>query len=286
MKKVFNFGIVAALLLSMTNVQAQSIGGTIKSKATDLLKGKTKVGTTTNTNTNTSGTSTTTTNGTTTTTNPLGSVTGALGNVLGSGLSESDIAKGLTEALKVGSRNASQQLSLADGFNKNLQVRIPFPEDAQRVATKLRAMGMGKKIDEFEKTLNRAAEKAAPEAANIFVSAIEQLTIADASNILQGQNNAATQYLQGKTTDNLYAAFYPHINSTLKSVGATSRWTDITKIYNKLPLVKKVETDLAKYTTNKALKGMFTVVANEELKIRQDPKARINDILETVFGKK
>ncbi len=199
-------------------------------------------------------------------------------------LSEGDIAKGLKEALTVGSKNAASQLNKQDGFLLNPKVRIPFPEDAQRVATKLRQMGFGKKVDQFELTLNRAAEDAAKEAAPIFVNAITSMTITDAKNILTGSDNAATTYLQGKTSDPLAQAFSPHIQKALDATAATRLWGELTTLYNRLPLVQKVETDLTRYTTTKALKGMFTVVADEELKIRKDPAARVTDLLKRVFG--
>ena len=173
-------------------------------------------------------------------------------------LSESDIAKGLKEALNVGAKNASSQLNAIDGFNKNTKVRIPFPEDAQRVATKLREMGFGKKVDEFELTLNRAAEQAAKEAAPIFVNAITSMTITDAKNILMGTDSAATSYLRTKTSSALADAFSPHIRTALDATTATKKWKDLATLYNKIPLVTKVETDLVKYTTNKALKGLFS----------------------------
>lgn len=201
-------------------------------------------------------------------------------------LTESEIAEGLKEALKVGSNNASNQLSALDGFNKNSLIRIPFPKDAQIVADKLRQMGFGKKVDEFELTLNRAAEKASKDAANIFVNAITSMTITDAKNILQGSNNAATTYLKTKTSDQLKAAFRPHIETALNSTYATSKWKELTSLYNKIPMVKPVNTDLVGYTNDKAIFGMFTVVEQEETKIRQDPAARVNDILKKVFGNK
>jgi hypothetical protein len=199
-------------------------------------------------------------------------------------LSEGDIAKGLKEALTVGSKNAASQLNKQDGFLLNPKVRIPFPEDAQRVATKLRELGFGKKVDQFELTLNRAAEDAAKEAAPIFVNAITSMTITDAKNILTGSDNAATSYLQGKTSDPLAQAFSPHIKKALDATAATRLWSELTTLYNRIPLVTKVETNLTKYTTDRALKGMFTVVADEELKIRKDPAARVTDLLKRVFG--
>ena len=199
-------------------------------------------------------------------------------------LSEIDIAKGLKDALIIGANNSSKQLNILDGFNKNNLIRIPFPPEVAQVATKLRDLGMGGKVDEFEVTLNRAAEQAAKDAAPIFSDAITQMSITDAKNILTGSNNAATTYLQTKTTDALFAAFSPTIKSALGSNMATSKWTEITSIYNKLPFITAVETDLTKYTTNKALSGLFTVLADEEKKIRENPASRTTDILQKVFG--
>lgn len=199
-------------------------------------------------------------------------------------LTESEIAAGLKEALKVGSTNASNKLSALDGFNKNTLIRIPFPKDAQIVADKLRKMGLGSKVDEFELTLNRAAEQASKDAANIFINAITSMTITDATNILKGSNNAATQYLLSKTSTQLKTAFKPHIEKALNSTMATSKWKEITTIYNKTPMVKPVNTDLVGYTNDKAITGLFVVVEQEETKIRQDPSARVNDILKKVFG--
>lgn len=198
-------------------------------------------------------------------------------------ISESEIANGLKEALTIGAKKASTELNKTDGYNKNTRVRIPFPEDAQKVAKTLRDMGFGSKVDEFELTLNRAAEQAAKEAAPIFVNSIKQMTISDAKNILTGPDTAATGYLRKTTYNPLYSSFSPHISNALKSTTATKKWTELTTLYNKFSR-KKVETDLVKYTTNKALKGLFTLVADEELKIRKDPVARTTDLLKKVFG--
>lgn len=199
-------------------------------------------------------------------------------------LSEAEIVNGLKEALNVGAKNASGQLNALDGFNKNNLIRIPFPPEVSQVANKLREMGLGSKVDEFETTLNRAAEQAAKDAAPIFVNAVNQMTITDAKNILTGSNNAATTYLQGKTSDALFASFSPTIKNALNNTLATSKWTEITSIYNKIPFITPVETDLVKYTTNKALSGLFVVVAQEEQKIRENPAARVSDLLKKVFG--
>lgn len=222
---------------------------------------------------------------TTTTTTKASSIVSSAATALGAtSLSETDIISGLKEALKLGANNASTQLNALDGFNKNLAIRIPFPPEATKVSTTLRQYGYGAKVDEFELTLNRAAEQAAKDAAPIFVNAISQITITDAKNILQGPDNAATSYLQTKTTEALFTSFSPTIKTALGNTLATSKWTEITKLYNQVPFVTPVETDLVKYTTNKALSGLFFVVAAEEKKIRDDPAARTTDILKKVFG--
>ncbi|MCU0430042.1 MAG: DUF4197 domain-containing protein [Cytophagaceae bacterium] len=201
-----------------------------------------------------------------------------------SSLSESEIIQGLKEALTQGSGIASQALNKQDGYFKNPKVKIPFPEDAVRVATTLRNAGLGKQVDEFEMLLNRAAEDAAKEAAPIFKSAVTNMTFKDAKNILTGPDTAATGYLRKTTYSNLFSAFSPHINKALQARAVTAKWKDLTTAYNKIPMTKKVNTDLVGFTTHKALKGLFMMVADEELKIRKDPLARTTSILQKVFG--
>jgi Protein of unknown function (DUF4197) len=200
------------------------------------------------------------------------------------GLTDGEIVSGLKEALQVGTNNASGALNKVDGYFKDPLVKILFPPDAQRAADKLRDLGMGKLVDDFVMTLNRAAEEAAKEAGPIFVGAIKEMTFADARNILTGPNNAATNFFRDHTRQNLYDKFIPVINTKLSAVNATKHWTDITTTYNKIPFVTKVETDLPKYATNKALDGLFLKLEGEEKKIRENPAARISDLLKKVFG--
>lgn len=200
------------------------------------------------------------------------------------GLSEADIISGLKEALSVGTGNAVSILNKQDGYFGDALVKVLFPPDAQRAADKLRQLGMGKLVDDFVLTLNRSAEKAALEAKPIFVDAVKQMTFSDARNILNGPDNAATEFFKAKTTPALTEKFNPVISNALNTCNATKHWTEITTTYNKIPLVTKVETDLVKYTTGKALDGLFLKLQDEEKKIRTNPAARVSDILKKVFG--
>ena len=201
-----------------------------------------------------------------------------------SNLSESDIADGLKQALTIGSQNASQTLNKTDGFNGNPLIRIPFPPDAEKIEKKLREVGYGPKIDAFVTSLNRAAEQAAVEAASIFTNAIKQMTLTDAEGILKGSDTAATHYLRQNTYGSLYSAFQPPIKSALDNNNVDKQWTELTSIYNKIPFVKPVQTDLIAYTNSRALQGVFVTVAGEEQKIRTNPAAQTTDLLKKVFG--
>jgi len=143
---------------------------------------------------------------------------------------------------------------------------------------------MGKKVDEFNESMNRAAEKAASEAKSIFLTAIKEMTVRDAVNIVKGTDNAATMYLKNNTSPQLIDKFQPIIKTSLDNVNATRYWSDLIAIYNKIPMVKKMNPDLPQYVTQKAIDGLFIMIAKEELKIRQDPVARTTELLKKVFG--
>lgn len=201
-------------------------------------------------------------------------------------LSDTDITKGLKEALKVGSENASGRASKTDGFNKNPKIRIPFPQDAKDMRKSLIDLGMKNQVDAFELQLNRAAEDAATKAAPIFLDAILKMNISDGLSILKGKDDAATNYLRSSTSSQLKAAFLPIVKSSLEKVEITRYWMPLFKRYNKLPMVKKVNPDLNDFVTQRAVEGLFMLVAEEEVKIRKDPAARINGVLQQVFGGK
>lgn len=195
-----------------------------------------------------------------------------------------EISAGLKQALEIGTSQGADQLSTKDGFLGNLAVKILFPPEAQKVEKTLRSIGLNSLADNVILSINRAAEDAAKEAKPIFISAIKQMTIADATNILLGNKDAATAYFKRVTTAQLLQKFEPIITSSLNKVGATKYWGDAATAYNKIPLVKPVNTNLSNYVAQKAIDGMFYQVALEELKIRDNISARSTTLLQKVFG--
>lgn len=201
----------------------------------------------------------------------------------GEQLSKEEVGEGLKEALTNGASKGSDLASQLDGYYKNDLIRIPFPPEVKQVEDKLRQVGMGGEVDKFILALNRAAEDAAKEAKPIFVSAIRQMTIQDAFAILRGEQDAATQYLNRTTSPELNAKFRPVIQRSLEKVNATKYYTDLITAYNKIPLVQKVNPELDSYATEKAIEGIFVMVASEERNIRQNPGARSSALLKKVF---
>jgi len=217
----------------------------------------------------------------------LGNVVNNATNTLtsgGSNLSESEIAKGLKEALDVGTKNAVGSVSKANGYLKNPKVKIPFPPEVKKVENAVRNVGMGKQADDFVVALNRAAEDAAKSATPIFAEAIKNMTLADAKAVLKGNETAATDLMKGKTSAELAAKFKPIVQQSMQKVQVTKYWKPIATKYNQLPMTQKVNPDLEKYVTDKAIEGLFKMIAEEEIKIRKDPAARVSDILKSVFG--
>ena len=199
-------------------------------------------------------------------------------------LSSGEVAEGLKEALIQGISSGSEKASALDGYFQNPKIKIPFPPDVQRVEEKLRQIGLGGEVDKFVMTLNRGAEQAAKEAKPIFIDAIKSMTINDAWGILKGEDDAATQYLQRTTSTALKGKFKPVISNALDQVNATKYYGDIVNTYNKIPFVEKADPNLEEYATQKAMDGLFLLIAQEEKKIREDPVARTTDLLKKVFG--
>jgi len=195
-----------------------------------------------------------------------------------------EISQGIKEALQIGVAAGADRLSVKDGFLGNLAVKILMPPEAQKVEKTLRGIGLNTLCDNVIVSLNRAAEDAATEAKPIFIAAIKQMTLADATNILLGNSDAATTYFKRVTTAQLMQKFSPIVTNSLNKVNATRYYSDLTTQYNRLPLVKPVNTNLTEYVTQKAIDGLFIEVAKEELKIRGNLNARSTTLLQKVFG--
>lgn len=204
----------------------------------------------------------------------------------GNKLSNEEVVKGLKEALSVGTNNSSSLASKLDGFYKNPRLFIPWPEEAKEMKARLIKMGFSKKIEEFEMSLNRAAEEAALKAAPVFGDAITNMSVQDGFAILNGTDTAATNYLRKTTYDPLKTNFLPVVKEAIEKVKVTSYWNPLVTAYNKLPGVKKQNPDLDDYVTNKAIVGLMVLIADEEIKIRKDPAARVSELLKKVFGSK
>lgn len=212
--------------------------------------------------------------------------TGAGAGTIGS-LSSADIIAGLKEALNVGAKNAGSKLSNTNGFFGNALIKILMPDEAKRVESTLRSVGMGNLVDKAILSMNRAAEDASAKAVPIFVDAIRGITITDGLTILRGGQGAATNFLKQRTVSALTDAFKPVIQNSLAKVNATALWSNVFTTYNRLPTTRsKVNPDLTGYVTDRALTGLFTTIAEEENKIRTNPAARVSSILEKVFGAK
>jgi len=206
--------------------------------------------------------------------------------VTGTAQDSGTVASGLKEALSVGTKNAVGLLSKKDGYFANEAVKILLPENVRRVGDALRMAGYQKEVDAFVLSMNRAAEKAAPKAADIFAGAIREMSIGDAQKILGGGNTAATEYLRSKTSAQLFEAFKPDISQSMNEVGVTKAYKAMTDRYTSIvPFAKTDALDLDKYVTDKALDGLFYMVGQEETKIRTNPAARTTELLRKVFTK-
>ena len=202
----------------------------------------------------------------------------------GGGLSQEQIGNGLRQALDNGIKNQVTKLTSKDGFYRNELVKILLPEELQAVDKGLRKIGLSNLADEGIKVLNRAAEDAVKTATPIFVNAVKDITFADAKNILLGEQNAATMYLQSKTSESLHKSFSPVINNSFSKVGADKIWNNLITKYNSIPFVKKVNPDLTGYVTDQALKGVFTMITQEEKGIREKVGLRSTALLKQVFA--
>lgn len=269
--------IVLAILLTLVQIDISA----------QVRKKKTK---TTTPNTSSTSTSTNTSSSPSNTSSPLDGIVGSVGSLLGgssnggNNMTQDLAAKGLKEALNIGTSAASNNLGKIDGFLANAAVKILFPPEAKKLENTLRSLGMGSVCDQVITSVNRAAEGAVVEAKPIFLEAIKQMTITDAINILTGGQDAATQYLQKTSGQALMAKFQPIIQDNLQKTNATKYWSDAMTAYNAVPFVQKINPNLSQYVTQKASDGIFLMVAEEEKKIRSNPTERIGSVIQDVFG--
>ncbi len=215
----------------------------------------------------------------------LTSVLGA-GSDSGAGLDDSTIAKGLKEALSTGTTRAVKAVSQRDGYFGNDLIKILLPEKIRSTADLLGRFGFQKEVDDFVLSMNRAAEKAAPRATEHFVTALKAMTFEDARAILQGDATSATQYFRQKTGDRIYADFKPVVVANMKDVGVTRNYSQMKEKIETIPFAGTIGTfDLDHYVTTKAVDGLFSMLGEEEKRIRTDPAARGTELLKKVFGK-
>ncbi|MBN2062775.1 MAG: DUF4197 domain-containing protein [Deltaproteobacteria bacterium] len=203
---------------------------------------------------------------------------------IGGELSEGKIIEGLKEALEIGTGNAVKLVSKVDGYYNNPKIRIPLPGPVQRVENILRTVGYGPKVDDFLLSMNRAAEKAAPEAKSLFWESIKKMSFEDARKILNGKENEATLYFEDRTRNKLITLFKPVVNKSMSRVGVTNYYQQLDTKVRSIPFTEAFRFDLDQYVTDRALDGLFFMLAEEERKIRQDPVARVTDLLKEVFG--
>ncbi|MFH0985112.1 MAG: DUF4197 domain-containing protein [Candidatus Omnitrophota bacterium] len=200
-------------------------------------------------------------------------------------LNDTRIGQGLKEALGVGIDNAVKKASAAGGYSKNDLIKIRFPQQLSLVEKGLRAVGMGAKVDDFERSVNQAAEAAAPQAKGALLDAVMGMSFADAQGILKGGDTAATDYFKKTTWDRLYQTVSPVMKKTLDQYSVSQKYDQLLQAYSKIPLAAKPKFVAAdQYATTKALDGLFVLIAEQEKKIRTDPSARVTDLLKTVFS--
>lgn len=213
---------------------------------------------------------------------PLGQQSGA---GIGAGLSDAKIGSGLKEALQVGTENTVNLTGRENGYFANQAIKILMPKELQTLEQGLRLVGYGPQVDEFVLSMNRAAEKAAPFAKDIFWDAITAMTFVDVRRIWSGGDTAATEYFQDKTTTKLTKAFRPVVRRSMNNVGVTRQYNALMKQYQHLPFVQDIAFDVNGYVIGKALDGLFHVLGEEEKKIRINPAARVTELLQEVFAK-
>lgn len=202
-----------------------------------------------------------------------------------SGLDDVRIGSGLKEALRIGTQNAVALTGRSNGYFNNPAIRILMPKQLQTLETTMRMAGYGYQVDALMLSMNQAAERAAPAAAQIFIDALSAMTFEDARTILAGGDTSATDYFKAKTSNHLVAAFRPVVEQTMNEVGVVRQYKDLIALYQSIPFVKSTAFDIDQYVVSQGLGGLFHVLGEEERKIRTDPTARVTDLLKEVFSR-
>lgn len=214
----------------------------------------------------------------------LGQVVNTTGAGTGPGLTNEEVIRGLKEALTVGTNSSSAKAGQTDGFYRNARLFIPWPPEARQMKERLLALGFEAQVNRFEESLNRAAEEAAKQAAPVFADAITKMTVSDGFAILRGSDTSATAYLRKTTYVPLKDKFKPVVKEATQKVEVTRYWSPLVTAYNRIPGVKQQDPDLDNYVTDKTIGGLMLLIADEEIKIRRDPAARVTELLKKVFG--
>jgi hypothetical protein len=199
-------------------------------------------------------------------------------------LTGSEATAGLKAALDQGAASAVASLGRTDGFWANPKVRIPLPENLQRAKSALKLMGKGREVDELERAVNRAAEQAVPESKQLLTSAVKSMTVDDAKQILRGGDDSVTQFFKAKTAPQLTERFLPIVGKVTAKSGLAQQYNSLAGQAAQFGLVKADEATIERYVTQRALDGLFTMIAEEERKIRANPVAAGSDIIRKVFG--
>jgi hypothetical protein len=219
-------------------------------------------------------------------------VSGQIGNIIDSlglgkktDLSNDKITAGLKEALRVGTNNAVQSTGRVDGYFRNEAIKILMPEKLRAVEKGMRVAGFGSKVDELVLSMNRAAEKAAPLARDIFIKAILEMSFDDARGIFTGGDTSATDFFKAKTSDRLAASFKPIVETSMSQVGVIQQYDQLMGRARQIPFMRTQSLDIHQYVVDKTLDGLFYVLSQEERNIRKNPAARVTRLLKDVFGR-
>ncbi len=201
-----------------------------------------------------------------------------------SNLSNAETSDGLKVALDQGASKAVSMLGATDGFFGNKEVKIPLPNSLKKIEKGMKLMGMGKQSDELVLKMNRAAEAAVPEAKALLVDSIKKMTLADAKAILTGPQDAATQYFKRTTSAQMAEKFLPIVEKATANVQLADTYNKYAEMGSKFGVVKKEDANINKYVTQKALDGLYLMIAKEEAAIRKDPMGQASSIIKKVFG--